>query len=534
MKKSMFKKTSGLMAMLLIVSVLTPILAFAANIGYDELKFNRTTGKVSGVVFTTYDAAYDSVHVNVYAADGETTLAKNVYASYFKTDSVTGATYYRFEASITTNDALVRFGSYLTDSVLGVVYDATGSSVSGEWQYTGPIGGGIIGSDKVDIGADGYVDANQLRSAFNNNTVVELTLKGDFANLPASVLAEFANKEGATLKLISESTGATYTIPLNSIDYAALAEELGVSLDELIIKVGIAKATGEAAEAMQAAAKEQGIELAADLIDFTLEAVGKDGKTINITFNTYVARTINVNGTVDDKTATGVVYDPKTGEFRFVPSIFSEVDGKTIVEIFRNSNSVYTVAKLSKSFTDVPENYWAKEDIELLASKLIVKGDNDRIFAPKRNITRAEFAALVVRSLGLNELEADNTFSDVAATKWYAGSVAAAAAAGIVQGDGNGKFRPDAQVSREELAAMVVRAMKYAGKDVALTDAEVSAALADFTDASKLKWSKAEVAVAVSTGIVEGYKSNINPTDNALRAEAVAMLKRFLSNVDFI
>jgi len=533
MSKQMLKKTSGLLAALLIVSLLAPIIAFAASIQYDELKFNRSTNEVSGVVYTTYDPLRDSVVVNVYDADGNLVGVAN--AVYDDSRTVSGVTYYEFKTTVSTNEEYLFLSSYLTDTVLGVVYDDSKIPVKGEWAVIGPIGGGVIGSEKITIGEDGYVDPIQLRSSLNANAKVELVLLGDTAQVPADVLAEFADKEGATLVFVSQKTGATYTLPLSAIDFDALAEAFGGSLANVKLVIGIKQVDEDTQAAIEDAAAQLDADVAANAIDFTLEAVGSDGKKVEVQLGTYINRTINVNEEVDGQTATGVVYDPATGKFSFVPSTFSTEDGKTTATLKRNSNSIYTVLKVSgKTFTDVPANYWAKDDIELLARKLIVNGNSATTFGPKLKVTRAEFAALVVRALGLNEAAADNKFSDVVANKWYAGSVAAAAAAGIVKGDPNGKFRPEDPISREELAAMVVRAMKYAGENVELTDAEINEALKGFKDAGKLKWSKAEVAVAVKAGIVEGYKNNINPTDNALRAEAVAMLKRFLTNVGFI
>ncbi|MDD9268147.1 S-layer homology domain-containing protein [Paenibacillus sp. GCM10023248] len=181
--------------------------------------------------------------------------------------------------------------------------------------------------------------------------------------------------------------------------------------------------------------------------------------------------------------------------------------------------------------------HWARKQVEQLASKFLVHGAGDDRFIPDAAITRAEFAALVTRAIGL-AAKVNGSFADVSGTAWYAGAVGAASAAGIVEGDEAHAFKPDASITREEMAVMIVRALRAAG--LAEQAAEggavaVDAALARFEDSGSISgYAKAAISEALQAGIVEGMTaSTFAPQNNATRAEAAVMLQRMLTYMHF-
>jgi hypothetical protein len=267
-------------------------------------------------------------------------------------------------------------------------------------------------------------------------------------------------------------------------------------------------------------------------VEFVLVGITKDGKTIEINDfgQTYVKRKLPLNKEAT-KTPTVAMFDPATDKLTFVPG---KVSGKE-AQFMRTGNSIYVVVETSNSFSDIT-GHWAKANIELLASKFIVEGTAADIFEPDRNITRAEFAALVTRSLGLTATATSATyFTDVKGNEWYTGVVGAAKAAGLVDGYEDGSFKPNAQITREELAAMVVRALKFAGQDTTVSATEQASLLSKFTDADQIVWAENEIAAAVKAGIVDGMTdTTIAPNENATRAQSATMLKRLLTNAGFI
>ncbi len=198
------------------------------------------------------------------------------------------------------------------------------------------------------------------------------------------------------------------------------------------------------------------------------------------------------------------------------------------------SLSRYAALAYEKTFADIA-THWARNDIEVMAARHVAQGMPDGTFAPDAGVTRAQFAAFVTRCLGLEPGGAAG-FSDVPANAWYAGVVAAAAKAGIVKGFEDGTFRPDEPITREQVAAMVTRALKVAGKEVTLTPAERDRLLAVFADRGAIgDWALDAVAVAVKEGIVRGRAvDSFAPQAGATRAEAVTMLKRLLTSVGWL
>ncbi|MBU7006555.1 S-layer homology domain-containing protein [Phosphitispora fastidiosa] len=123
--------------------------------------------------------------------------------------------------------------------------------------------------------------------------------------------------------------------------------------------------------------------------------------------------------------------------------------------------SLYTVIENKKSFADTA-GHWAQDDINILASKLIISGKTQDIFAPDKEITRAEFAAILVRALALQPNVKNAKFSDVPSGAWHEAAVAAAEEYGIITGYTDGTFRPNAKVTNEEAAAMLIRDLRVA------------------------------------------------------------------------
>jgi hypothetical protein len=176
-------------------------------------------------------------------------------------------------------------------------------------------------------------------------------------------------------------------------------------------------------------------------------------------------------------------------------------------------------------FSDVSATYWGYVAISSLGSQGIVSGYPDGTFKPDATITRAEFATMQVKALGLNTSGTTGTFTDVTAGSWYNGSVNAAVAAGLVSGMGNSLFAPNAPITREQMAAMVARAL---GDNAPTTNgAELNA----FSDRSAVSsWAVSGMDKAVKSGIVSGMTADtLAPMANSTRAQAAMMIYKMLT-----
>jgi len=376
---------------------------------------------------------------------------------------------------------------------------------------------------------DNHGDAPIVSIAFDNPTGEGVTF-----NLSASVLAAAAANAPSTIISLQTNDGE-YSLPISVIDFTALAQRLGTTIENISIQIHISTVDTDLNGKIKASAQGISASQVGSAIEYSTHAVG-NGQTVEINDfgTTYVNRSIVLTIQSSADSTTVVLYDPATGKFSFVPAVFEkQADGTSKLTFKRNGNSIYTVLSSSKTFTDV-NKHWAKADIELLASKLVVNGVTSTKFAPNNDITRAEFAALLVRSLGLTADTASASFTDVKSSDWYAGAVGAAVKAKLVEGFGDNSFKPNATITREQMAVMVSRAISAAGKKV--DSAATGDILAKFNDqASISSWAKTAVAQAVEANIITGTTDKtFVPSANASRAQAAVMLKRLLQYTSFI
>ncbi|MFC0214007.1 S-layer homology domain-containing protein [Paenibacillus chartarius] len=388
---------------------------------------------------------------------------------------------------------------------------------------------------KLEVSAEALTEA--LAAAGRNGHILVIQSNTADASkvlaaLPAAALVNAVQKAPDTIVSI-RSGGVSYNLPLNALDIHSLAGSLGAEAHDMQIIVQMEKVQGSEARTIGDKAKQSGLTLLGTPVEFSVsvEAGGKS-QEVKEFGSIYVSRTIEVGQSVDPARTTAVLYDPATGEMFFVPATFQVVDGKTIVTMMRNGNSIYTVAQTEKTFADVSQ-HWAKSDIELMASKLILKGVSGQSFAPDQGITRAEFAAMVTRALGLTENAGAARFQDVNGSDWFAGSVGAAANAGLVQGFEDGSFRPDTRITREQMAVMISRALAFAGKAESGADLKLLEAFKDRSAISS--WAQSAVAQAVQASIIEGMEGGqFVPSEQATRAQTAVMLKRMLKVAQFI
>ncbi|MDQ1913777.1 S-layer homology domain-containing protein [Paenibacillus sp. GD4] len=337
--------------------------------------------------------------------------------------------------------------------------------------------------------------------------------------LPLSVLESLAQKH-ATASLAVATGSGTYELPLSAL--AGRMDPQG----RLSIAVGRAPAPVE--KDINAVF---GPTLASAAIEYKV-TMTSGGQTVewNDFGSQYVNRSVPLLREVNPAAATGLRYDPATKEFAFVPTVFVKTNGQWNAVLKRNGNSIYAVIEMPKSFADL-NGSWAQGDVEMLASKRIVNGVSANEFAPHGQVTRAEFAALLVRALGLTTASVAAPYSDVQSGDWFAPSVATAAKYKLISGYEDGSFGPQRPVTREEAAVMIVRAISVVGKAGSAkgTDNE-------FTDAASIsEWARLAVSTAVQDGIVSGRPDgSFAPQLHAIRAEAAVMVKRMLVQLQFI
>ena len=152
-----------------------------------------------------------------------------------------------------------------------------------------------------------------------------------------------------------------------------------------------------------------------------------------------------------------------------------------------------------------------------------IVGYPDKTVRPQNGITRAEVATIFFRLLTDETRNANstksNSYSDVAAGAWYNHAVSTLSAMGIVKGS-NGKFNPNAPITRAEFAAIAAR-----------FDDKANTTTADFSDIAS-HWAKNEISAASNNGWITGYPDGTFRPDNKItRAEAMTLVNRVLKRL---
>ncbi len=175
------------------------------------------------------------------------------------------------------------------------------------------------------------------------------------------------------------------------------------------------------------------------------------------------------------------------------------------------------------SFSDC-EGHWAEEIINSVYASGIISGYSDRLFKPDINITRAEFSSLVVKSLGLEAGLYSGKYADVSLQSWYAGIIQTMQNCSLIEGVTEDSFCPNAPITREDAALILVRAYRLIRSDMPSSEL-------GFADTNSISdYARSAVSSAVALGIVKGNESGLFlPKSNATRAESTVMLANFLN-----
>lgn len=177
-------------------------------------------------------------------------------------------------------------------------------------------------------------------------------------------------------------------------------------------------------------------------------------------------------------------------------------------------------------FTDLTQD-WYRESVAYVYRNNLMYGTTNTTFSPDANLTRAMFAAMLYRLAGSPRVVGTCPFPDVSSTAYYLDAVIWGEKNGIIYGEG-GKFNPDGKITREQMAAMMRR---YADFCELKTDARAD--LSGYTDAAAVSsWALNDMKWAVAEHLLYGdTNSHLNPTNNATRAEAAAILQRFATRL---
>ncbi|WP_339311334.1 S-layer homology domain-containing protein [Paenibacillus sp. FSL M7-0896] len=374
----------------------------------------------------------------------------------------------------------------------------------------------------------GVYDVSKLVTIVGDKATLKL-VDADVLKAFDALVAANAGKTGLTLTLnLGTVNAATVEVPLSkAIIEAAKAKgiaNIAITFNGLTVTIPV----GQFSEAITLTTSTvadttvtslSSMKLASSVYDFELTV----GGVVTTTFKEPIIIKLPLKNTegLDREllSVAKVVYK----ELQYQGGV---VDGDYITEP-RDGFSSYAVLENKVSFKDVASvQAWAGRQISVVAAKGAIEGVGNGNFAPKNNVTRAEFAKMLIRALNLENNSAKQSFGDVSSTAWYAPYVAVAAEKGIITGRSAAQFDPNATITRAEMATMIARAVKSQKPEAATNVSSLS----KFSDAGKIAASlKDGVAFAASNNLVIGNAGKFNPNNTATRAEAAVIIYRTIN-----
>lgn len=176
--------------------------------------------------------------------------------------------------------------------------------------------------------------------------------------------------------------------------------------------------------------------------------------------------------------------------------------------------TTFAVTTVSAQTFDDTSGHWAAAIIDKWSSNGVINGYEDNTFRPDAYITRAELAKIIASAKGYTT-DAEITFSDVAGDEWFADALKKCVAQSVIGGYEDGTFRPDAYITREEASTMIVRAYNIN-----------ATALLSFSDSDQISaWAQNAITALVGANVIGGYEDGtFKPKDAITRAEVVKLL----------
>jgi uncharacterized repeat protein (TIGR02543 family) len=377
----------------------------------------------------------------------------------------------------------------------------------------------------------------QLEQAGNKPVVtIPVTTAADkvTAALTGDAVKAMENKS-AILEV--QTLNGSYKLPASEVFIDQLSERLGAGtkLESITLHIDIAKSDNAKAELLANAAGKGGFSVVVTPVDFTVTAAFGDKKVQVTKFNSFVEREIPLpEGTDASRITTAVVLN-EDGTTRSVPTKIVTRGGVTYAVINSLTNSTYSVVWNPVEFKDV-EQHWSKDAVNDMGSRMIISGVGNGMFNPDQDITRAEFAAIIVRGLGLKLDTGASVFSDVKASAWYNSAVNTANAYQLINGFEDGTFRPNDKITREQAMVIISKAMEITKLSDQFSNPSMEGTLRPYEDVTAISaWALQGVANTVEVGIVSGRSSTeLAPKDNMTRAEVAAIIERLLRKSDLI
>lgn len=176
-----------------------------------------------------------------------------------------------------------------------------------------------------------------------------------------------------------------------------------------------------------------------------------------------------------------------------------------------------------KSFSDVPDDFWAKPAIVALSSRGIISGLDNNTFQPDKQITRAEFAAIIQKGFEKTKVKDAMKFTDIKGGYWAATAIDEATQTGFMMGYPEGVFKPDQSIPRLEMLSAIATGMNLK------PNSDPVQILSKYSDGEDMpKWAISKVSSAVEAGLISPNATQLGPNKIATRADAASYIYQAL------
>lgn len=177
----------------------------------------------------------------------------------------------------------------------------------------------------------------------------------------------------------------------------------------------------------------------------------------------------------------------------------------------------------AKAFSDVPNGFWAKNEIVALSNRGVITGFSDGTFKPNQAINRAEFAGVIQKAFNPQKSKPVMKFTDIKDNFWAMSAIDEATQTGFMTGYPGGAFKPEQAIPRLEMLSAIATGLQITPKG------DPNQALSRYSDAKDLpKWAVSKVGSAIESGIMIPNSTTLEPTKTATRADAAMFIYQAL------
>ncbi|UJF32254.1 S-layer homology domain-containing protein [Paenibacillus hexagrammi] len=374
----------------------------------------------------------------------------------------------------------------------------------------------------IQVLADGLKEAAGKAKSGEVITIKAASVNGADvqANIPGAAIHALADKK-AVLAIQTGDVGVR--IPSASSALQRAVAQAGTTMDQASVRIDIMKQPAPTVKAAAGKAVSDAYQL-----KLTLTVDGKESPVAGFD-KQFASVSMSLPAAPQDaKNLVGVMVE--NGRLTPVP-LTVDADGSVDLHSTR-SGTFMVIEHTAPAFSDT-KGHWASDAIQTLSDKMIIQ-DSGSLFNPDSNITRAEFAVMMSRALGLagSEMSAQaSPFHDINPDAADAAAIQATVEAGIFKGVAEDLFAPDRIITREQMAAVLIRAAK--AYDLILPASASAPKLTQYQDFQNVSdWAKQEVGEAIQAGLIQGVSdTSISSSSSGTKAQSAMLLMQLLKRV---